>query len=63
MLSTCAEHAGDAVLGEERGQTGAGERRWIIDGIDGTHAFASGTTQWATLIALEVSGEVVLGNV
>jgi|SRR5690606_49797 len=55
------ERPGDAVLGEERGQTGQGPRRWIVDAIDGTHSFASGSTQWATLIALEVGGEVVLG--
>lgn len=55
------ERPGDAMLGEERGQTGHGPRRWIVDAIDGTHSFASGSTQWATLIALEVAGEVVLG--
>ena len=26
----------DAVLGEERGQTGTSPRRWIVDGIDST---------------------------
>lgn len=56
-----SERPGDAMLGEERGQTGSGPRRWIVDAIDGTQSFASGTTQWATLIALEVDGEVVLG--
>lgn len=55
------ERPGDAVLGEERGETGAGPRRWIVDGIDGTHSFAAGSIRWATLIALEVNGEVVLG--
>src|SRR5690606_27339761 len=55
------ERPEDAVLGEERGETGAGPRRWIVDGIDGTHSFAAGSVRWATLIALEVSGEVVLG--
>ncbi|HEX6994500.1 MAG TPA: inositol monophosphatase family protein [Gammaproteobacteria bacterium] len=56
-----SERPGDAMLGEERGQTGSGPRRWIVDAIDGTQSFASGTTQWATLIALETDGEVVLG--
>jgi histidinol-phosphatase len=55
------ERPGDAVLGEERGQRGTGERRWIIDGIDGTLTFVRGGHQWGTLIALEVAGEVVLG--
>ena len=56
-----AERPGDAVLGEEHGQTGAGSRRWIIDGIDGTVDFAAGEADWGTLIALEVDGRVVVG--
>ena len=55
------DRTGDAVLGEERGQTGSGARRWIIDGIDGTVDFASGSPDWGTLIALEVDGRVVCG--
>jgi histidinol-phosphatase len=55
------DRPGDAVLGEERGQRGTGDRRWIIDGIDGTLSFVRGDHQWGTLIALEVAGEVVLG--
>jgi histidinol-phosphatase len=52
---------GDAVLGEERGATGTGPRRWIVDGIDGTVAFDAGRPDWGTLIALEVDGQVVVG--
>jgi histidinol-phosphatase len=55
------ERPGDAILGEERGPSGGGERRWLIDAIDGTHSFAAGAPQWGTLIALEVAGRVVLG--
>lgn len=55
------ERPTDAVLGEERGLTGTGSRRWIIDGIDGTVDFAAGSPDWSTLIALEVDGEVVVG--
>jgi histidinol-phosphatase len=55
------ERPGDAVLGEERGQTGSNRRRWIIDGIDGTVDFAGGSPDWGTLIALEIDGQVVLG--
>lgn len=55
------ERRDDAVLGEERGRTGAGARCWIIDGIDGTVDFAAGRPDWGTLIALECDGEVVLG--
>lgn len=55
------ERQTDAVLGEERGLTGSGNRRWIIDGIDGTVDFAAGSPDWGTLIALEIDGEVVVG--
>ena len=55
------ERPGDAVLTEERGQSGTSERRWIIDGIDGTASFVRGGHEWGTLIALEVTSEVVLG--
>ncbi|HVU71702.1 MAG TPA: histidinol-phosphatase [Mycobacteriales bacterium] len=55
---------GDAVLGEEEGETaGTGGRRWIVDPIDGTKSYARGVAVWATLLALEVDGEVVLGVV
>jgi histidinol-phosphatase len=56
-----SERPGDAILGEERGPSGSGERRWLIDAIDGTHSFVAGTPHWGTLIALEIAGRVVLG--
>ncbi len=56
------ERPRDAMLGEERGSTlGSGDRRWIVDPIDGTHSFAEGTAQWGTLIALEIAGEIAIG--
>jgi len=55
------ERPDDAVLGEERGGSGRGHRRWIVDGIDGTNEFAGGSPDWGTLIALESDGRVVLG--
>jgi len=55
------ERPADAILGEERGESGSGERRWIIDAIDGTLSFAAGETGWGTLIGLEVGGKVVVG--
>jgi histidinol-phosphatase len=55
------ERPEDAFLGEERGESGTGRRRWIVDAIDGTLSFAAGTQSWGTLIALEVDGLVVLG--
>lgn len=60
------ERPGDQVLGEEFGARLGGDgatRRWIIDPIDGTANFIRGLPFWATLLALEVSGEVVLGVV
>jgi len=53
----------DAVLGEEQGATGHSQRRWVIDPIDGTKNFVRGVPVWATLIALVVDDEVVLGVV
>src|SRR6201989_980364 len=53
----------DAVMGEEFGTTGHGSRRWVLDPIDGTKNFVRGVPVWATLIALAVDDEVVLGVV
>ena len=53
----------DAILGEEEGATGSSNRRWIIDPIDGTKNFMRGVPVWATLIALEEDGEIVMGIV
>src|SRR6476646_8307128 len=53
----------DAVLGEETGSSGASQRRWIVDPIDGTKNFVRGVPVWATLIALMVEDEVVVGVV
>jgi histidinol-phosphatase len=53
----------DAVVGEEHGSSGHSQRRWIVDPIDGTKNFVRGVPVWATLIALAVDDEVVLGVV
>lgn len=53
----------DAITGEEQGSSGHSQRRWIIDPIDGTKNFVRGVPVWATLIALSVDDEVVLGVV
>jgi histidinol-phosphatase len=58
-----AERPDDAVVGEEEGTTGAGSRRWILDPIDGTKNYSRGIPVFATLIALEEDGELVLGVV
>ena len=57
------ERRRDAILGEEGGQAGSGARRWIVDPIDGTRNYSRGVPVWATLIALEDHGRVVLGVV
>lgn len=53
----------DSVIGEERGTTGHGQRRWVIDPIDGTKNFVRGVPVWATLIGLMDGDDVVAGLV
>ena len=54
----------DHVLGEEEGGADrATGRVWIVDPIDATANFARGIPIWATLIALQVDGELVMGLV
>jgi histidinol-phosphatase len=62
-MRLATERRGDAVYGEEFGASGSGGRRWIVDPIDGTKGYARGVPVWATLLALEVDGELVLGVV
>ena len=54
----------DAILGEEygneAGRSGA-RRRWVVDPIDGTIAFARGIPLFTTLVALLVDDVPVLG--
>jgi myo-inositol-1(or 4)-monophosphatase len=70
-----AVRPGDAVLGEEGGQTaggalpgrsGAAETvpvRWVVDPLDGTVNYLYGLPDWAVSIAAEVNGTVVAGVV
>jgi histidinol-phosphatase len=56
----------DGVLGEELGSLAGADgrgRRWVVDPIDGTKNFVRGVPVWATLIALTVEDEVVVGVV
>jgi histidinol-phosphatase len=57
-----AERHGEGVFGEEEGDDGTATR-WIVDPIDGTRNFSRGIPVWATLLALERDGELVLGVV
>ncbi|HEX6316489.1 MAG TPA: histidinol-phosphatase [Gemmatimonadaceae bacterium] len=55
---------GDAIVGEELGQTpGTSGRRWIIDPIDGTKSFVRGVPLWGTLVALEQDDVVIAGAI
>ncbi|RIH89561.1 inositol monophosphatase family protein [Calidithermus roseus] len=56
-------HPGHVVLGEEGGQEGEGEYRWIVDPLDGTVNYAHGFPFYCVSIGLEVRGEVVVGVV
>jgi myo-inositol-1(or 4)-monophosphatase len=50
------------LLGEEFGEiAGAGRYRWLIDPIDGTRAFITGSPLWGTLIGLMDGPRPVLG--
>ncbi len=57
-----AERPGESVFGEELGDDG-GPVRWIVDPIDATRNYVRGIPVFATLIALEREGELVLGVV
>jgi histidinol-phosphatase len=46
------ERPDDAIIGEEFGTQGEGQRRWIIDPIDATKNYIRGIPIFATLIAL-----------
>lgn len=56
-----AEPGDHAVLGEEFGDDGDAELRWIVDPIDGTKGYVRGLPIWATLIGLERAGRLELG--
>jgi myo-inositol-1(or 4)-monophosphatase len=58
-----AARPGDAILGEEGGETGHGSVRWIVDPLDGTVNYVYGLPDWAVSVAAEVEGEVVAGAV
>ena len=53
---------GYSILGEEYGSEGDSDLRWVIDPIDGTRAFISGTTGWGMLLGL-TDGDRCLGGI
>jgi histidinol-phosphatase len=52
-----------ALVGEEFGAQGSADARarWIVDPIDGTKNYVRGIPVYATLLALEVDGELTVG--
>jgi histidinol-phosphatase len=57
-----AVHPDHGLVGEEYGaEAGSTAVRWYIDPIDGTHNFIRGVPLFATLLAVEVEGEMQLG--
>ncbi|MFL5861701.1 MAG: inositol monophosphatase family protein [Solirubrobacteraceae bacterium] len=54
---------GDAILGEEGGESGEGELRWIVDPLDGTVNFLFGIPQFSVSVACQDSDGMVVGVV
>ncbi len=73
MLALVRRHRpADAAIGEEVGPhpapaAGPGgapaARRWIFDGIDGTHNYAAGRVGWGTIVALQDAEGVAVAMV
>lgn len=55
-----SEFPRETVLGEEQGQTGHGDDRWVVDPIDGTKSFVAGVPLYATLLSFEQAGQPVV---
>lgn len=54
----------DGIYGEEHGQERLDASRvWVLDPIDGTRSFITGSPLWGTLIAAFEAGRVTLGMV
>ncbi len=58
-----ARHPDHGTLGEEHGESGPRDRRFIIDPIDGTRNFVRRIPTWAVLIGLEEAGRILGGVV
>ena len=59
-----AERPADGIFGEEHGlERIDADRIWVLDPIDGTRSFITGSPLWGTLIGLVQGGRVVLGVV
>lgn len=59
-----ARRPDDAILGEEfADKPGTTGLTWVLDPIDGTRGFMSGTPTWGVLAAVSVEGRPILGAV
>ena len=57
-----AQRPEDSVIGEESQDTfGTSGLSWVLDPIDGTRGYVSGTPTWGTLIALNDGQEPIFG--
>jgi myo-inositol-1(or 4)-monophosphatase len=54
---------GDAILGEEGGETGEGDLRWVVDPLDGTINYLYGIPAFAVSVACESVDGVLAGVV
>ncbi len=62
--SIIKEFPGHGILGEEFGEVNPeAEFKWVLDPIDGTKSFISGTPLFGTLIALLQEGNPILGAI
>jgi myo-inositol-1(or 4)-monophosphatase len=58
------ERPDDAILGEEEGDVaGTSGLTWVLDPIDGTRGFISGTPTWGVLVALRDADGPLIGIV
>ena len=58
-----ARRPGDAILGEEGGETGEGELRWVVDPLDGTINYLYRIPAFAVSIAVEDASGTIAGVV
>lgn len=59
-----AERPHDGLLGEEgTDEPGTSGRRWVVDPVDGTYNFASGSDYWCSAVALVDGDDLVLGAI
>ncbi len=65
MRAILAKHRpDDAIIGEEYGETpGTSGLTWVLDPIDGTRSYISGTPTWGVLVGLDDSNGPILGIV